>query len=75
MTAPGQRHLDDIELLSMRLKGHVGISQTIPTGPYRSLKVEVMEEYWQDETTFEDKLNDLIERLRLELIRRGVVKE
>lgn len=72
-----QRTLDNIDPFTYepRLKGRVAFSRTIPQGPYSSLRVEVSEEYYLDETNLEDKLENLIDRLHLELIRKGVVKE
>jgi hypothetical protein len=57
-----------------RLRGRVTISQTVPTGPYRSVRVQVMEEYFIDNLSFEDKLENLATRLHSELVNLGVVR-
>ncbi len=56
------------------LKGHIIISRTVPMGPYSSFRVEVMEEYAPDQTTFEQKFDELTERLRTKMVDAGVVK-
>lgn len=56
------------------LKGHVIVSRTVPLGPYSSFRVEVMEEYLLEKATFEEKFDDLTERLRKKLLEAGVVK-
>ena len=44
-------------------------------GPYSSLKVEVMEEYALDQSTFEAKFDNLAERLKAKLMEAGVVRD
>ena len=75
MTAD-QRKLDQSEEpVKMELRGHVVIGRTINLAPFNSFKVEIMEEFDLDEKRFEDVMDDILERLRLQLINRGVVKE
>ena len=57
------------------LRGHVVVSRTVPMGQYSSLKVEVMEEYILAECTFEEKFDNLAQRLKEKLTEAGVVRE
>lgn len=57
-----------------KLRGHVIISRTVPTEKYNSLKVEVKEEYFLSDTTFEEVLENLAQRLKEKLVGMGVVR-
>ena len=56
------------------LRGHVIVSRTVPMGSYSSLRVEVMEEFLLSECTFEEKFDDLAQRLKEKLAEAGVVR-
>jgi hypothetical protein len=57
--------------LSGRLKGSASFGTTVPTGPYRNVKIAFEQEFWLDETTHEDvlaalaaKVDEAIAKLR-----------
>jgi len=56
------------------LKGRVSLGRTIPLGSFNSLKVEVQEEYYLGQRTFEEVFDELAERMKKKLADAGVVR-
>ena len=57
------------------LKGHVVVGRTVPMGRFNSFRVEVMEEYDLSRTTFEEKFDELTQRLKDKMIQTGAINQ
>jgi len=64
---------EEVSCTCNKLRGHVIISRTIPIEKYNSLKVEVKEEFFLSDSTFEERLESLAQRLKEKLADMGVV--
>jgi hypothetical protein len=57
------------------LKGSVSYTETVPTGPYRNVRVSFTQEFYLDDHEHEEVLAGLMKRVQVCLEAHGLKKE
>lgn len=58
-----------------RLKGNVSYTETVPTGPYRNVKISFSQEFYLEEHDHEEILAGLMKRVQLSIDAYGIKRE
>lgn len=58
-----------------RLKGNVSYTETVPTGPYKNVKISFSQEFYLDDHEHEEVLAGLMKRVQNSLDAYGIKRE